>query len=101
METSLPLSIGNAGSTRHDVTWFSPKQVQQLGATIDSPLSLLRNGGNFAVSSGGSTLSYFRSALDPVAAALAPRYPSSLPCPAVKEIVAAMPTWCLVSSMAS
>lgn len=47
--------------------------VQQLGTTIDSPLSLLRNGGNFAVSSGGSTLSYFRSALDPVAAALAPR----------------------------
>lgn len=48
-------------------------QVKQLAPTIDSPLSLLRAGGNFAVSSGGSTLSYFQTALDPVAAALAPR----------------------------
>ena len=69
------------------------RQVQQLGTTIDSPLSLLRNGGNFAVSSGGSTLAYFRSALDPVAAALAPRCPSSLPC-TDSDVSAAMPTWC-------
>ncbi len=48
-------------------------QVKQLAPTIDSPLSLLRAGGNFAVSTGGSTLSYFQTALDPVAAALAPR----------------------------
>lgn len=49
-------------------------QVKRLAPTIDSPLSLLRAGGNFAVSAGGSTLSYFQTALDPVAAALAPRF---------------------------
>jgi hypothetical protein len=48
-------------------------QVKQLVSTVDSTISLLRNGGNFAVSSGGSTVTYFQNALDPVAAALASR----------------------------
>lgn len=81
------------------VPWMALLQVQQLGTTIDSPLSLLRNGGNFAVSSGGSTLAYFRSALDPVAAALAPRYPSSLPrmywC---RDMSGAAPAWFLTAN---
>ncbi len=52
---------------------FPMLQVQQLMPTIDSTLTLLRNGGDFAVSAGGSTESYFRNALDPVAAALTSR----------------------------
>jgi len=49
--------------------------VKQLTAQVDSPLSLLRHGGTFSVTANGSTATYFQSALDPVALALAPRCP--------------------------
>ncbi len=48
-------------------------QVDQLTGTVDSPITLLRAGGRFAVNPGGSTQAYFQTALDPVANALASR----------------------------
>lgn len=52
-------------------TW--PPQVKQLVGQISSPIDLLRTGGEFAVTTDGSTEDYFTQSLDPVAAALLPR----------------------------
>lgn len=47
--------------------------MKQLVGQISSPIDLLRTGGEFAVTIGGSTEDYFTQSLDPVAAALLPR----------------------------
>lgn len=77
LATSTGLILNAAGRAQwgpvHLCVRFLRVQVKQLGTIIASPLSLLRNGGDFAVSSGGSTVTYFQNALDPVAAALASR----------------------------
>ena len=48
--------------------------MKQLAGQIGSPIDLVRAGGPFAVTANGSTASYFTDSLDPIAAALLPRW---------------------------